>query len=115
MPDIITVLSTIYEGTMPPTVWIVNFYRKRVQSERYGPLMVATPEPSASAQGADRLALTVATMGVEVPCTIDAEDNRLRVILHLPGMLSLMSGAISALVEKQGQGLMLDDKANKTI
>ncbi|KFL44730.1 hypothetical protein IL54_0096 [Sphingobium sp. ba1] len=30
-------------------------------------------------------------------------------------MLSLMSGAISALVEKQGQGLMLDDKANKTI
>lgn len=82
MPDIITVLSTIYEATMPPTVWIVNFYRKRGQSERYGPLMVATPEPSASAQGADRLALTVATMGVEVPCTIDAEDNRLRVILQ---------------------------------
>lgn len=64
---------------------------------------------------ADRLALTVFAMGVEVPCTIDSEDNRLRVILHLPGMLSLMSGAIAAIVEKQGQRLMLDDKASKTM
>lgn len=64
---------------------------------------------------ADRLALTVATMGVEVPCTVDAEDNRLRVILHLPGLLSLMSGAIAAIVEQQGQRLMLDDEASKAI
>lgn len=60
---------------------------------------------------ADRLALTVATMGVEVPCTVDAEDSRLRVTLHLPGMLGLMAGPISAIVQKQGERLMLDDKS----
>ncbi len=64
---------------------------------------------------AERLALTVATMGVEVPCTVDAEDNRLRVTLHLPGMLSLMSGPIAAIVEKQGERLMLADKTDRTI
>ncbi|WP_310227304.1 polyhydroxyalkanoic acid system family protein [Sphingobium xenophagum] len=64
---------------------------------------------------AERLALTVATMGVEVPCTVDAEDSRLRVTLHLPSMLSLMSGPIAAIVEKQGERLMLDDKADRTI
>ncbi|MFP5432935.1 MAG: polyhydroxyalkanoic acid system family protein [Alphaproteobacteria bacterium] len=64
---------------------------------------------------AERLAVTVATMGVEVPCTVDAEDNRLRVTLHLPGMLSLMSGPIAAIVEKQGERLMLDDRADRTI
>lgn len=64
---------------------------------------------------AERLALTVATMGVEVPCTVDAEDNRLRVTLHLPGMLSLMSGPIAAIVEKQGERLMLDNKTDRTI
>jgi hypothetical protein len=64
---------------------------------------------------AERLALTVATMGVKVPCTVDAEDNRLRVTLHLPGMLSLMSGPIAAIVEKQGERLMLDDKADSPI
>ncbi|MDR7156762.1 hypothetical protein J2W40_003607 [Sphingobium xenophagum] len=59
--------------------------------------------------------MTVATMGVEVPCTVDAEDSRLRVTLHLPSMLSLMSGPIAAIVEKQGERLMLDDKADRTI
>jgi hypothetical protein len=58
----------------------------------------------------DRLALTVATMGVEVPCTVDAEDSRLRVTLHLTGMLSLMAGPISAIVQKQGERLVLEDK-----
>lgn len=59
----------------------------------------------------DRMVLTVATMGVEVPCTVDAEDTRLRVTLHLPGMLSLMAGPIAAIVQKQGERLMLDDKS----
>lgn len=56
-----------------------------------------------------RMALTVATMGLEVPCTVDAEDTRLRVTLHLPGMLNLMAGPIAAIVQKQGDRLMLDD------
>lgn len=60
---------------------------------------------------ADRLALTVATMGVEVPCTVDAEDNMLRVTLELPGMLALMAGPISAIVRKQGERLVLDDNS----
>lgn len=38
----------------------------------------------------DQLSLTVTTMGVEVPCTVDAEDTRLRITLQLPAMLSLM-------------------------
>lgn len=62
---------------------------------------------------ADRLALTVATMGVEVPCTVDAEDERLRVILELPGMLSLMAGPIAAIVKSQGERLMLGDGTAK--
>ncbi|WP_171899165.1 hypothetical protein [Sphingobium sp. RAC03] len=40
-------------------------------------------------------------MGVELPCTVDAQDTRLRVILQLPPMLSLMSGPIKAIVEQQ--------------
>lgn len=62
---------------------------------------------------ADRLALTVATMGVEVPCTVDAEDERLRVKLELPGMLGLMAGPIAAIVTSQGERLMLGDGTAK--
>jgi hypothetical protein len=62
---------------------------------------------------ADRLALTVATMDVEVPCTVDAEDERLRVTLELPGMLRLMAGPIAAIVKSQGEKLMLSDGTAK--
>ncbi len=62
---------------------------------------------------ADRMALTVSTMGVEVPCTIDAEDTLLRVTLELPGMLGLMAGPIVAIVKSQGERLMLSDGTPK--
>jgi len=60
---------------------------------------------------ADRMALTVATMGVEVPCTVHAEENLLRVTVHPPAMLGLMAGPISAMIRSQGERLMLDDNA----
>ena len=62
---------------------------------------------------ADRLALTVVTMGVDVPCMVDAEDKRLRVTLELPGMLRLMAGPIAAIVKSQGERLMLSDGTPK--
>lgn len=62
----------------------------------------------------DQLSLTVATMGVEVPCTVDAEDARLRVTLQLPAMLSLMSGPIKAIVQQQGERLLLDKKSDQS-
>lgn len=62
---------------------------------------------------ADRLALTVTTMGVEVPCTVDAEDERLHVLRELPGMLGLMAGPIAAIVKSQGERLMLGDGTAK--
>ncbi|MEJ7934866.1 polyhydroxyalkanoic acid system family protein [Sphingobium sp. AN558] len=64
---------------------------------------------------ADRLALTVSTMGVEVPCTVDAEDAMLRVTLHLPGMLSLMAGPIAAVVQQQGERLMIEDRSSTEV
>jgi hypothetical protein len=51
-------------------------------------------------------------MGVEVPCTVEAEDTRLRVTLQLPAMLSLMSGPIKAIVQQQGERLLLDKTPN---
>jgi len=60
---------------------------------------------------ADRMALTVTAMGAEVPCTVDAEDDRLREMVHLSGMMSLMADPISAVVQSQGARLMLDDKS----
>ncbi|MEJ7925744.1 hypothetical protein WG908_03115 [Sphingobium sp. AN641] len=57
------------------------------------------------------MALTVFTMGAEVPCTIDAEDTRLRVTVHLSGMTSLMAGPISSVIQSQGARLMLNDKS----
>lgn len=62
----------------------------------------------------DQLSLTVATMGVEVPCSVDAEDAHLRVTLQLPAMLSLMSGPIKAIVQQQGERLLLDKKSDQT-
>jgi hypothetical protein len=59
----------------------------------------------------DQMSLIVATMGVEVPCTVDAEDARLRVTLLLPAMLNLMSGPIKAIVQQQGERLLLDGKS----
>jgi hypothetical protein len=53
-------------------------------------------------------------MGVEVPCTVDAEDHRLRVTLQLPAMLSLMSGPIKAIVQQQGERLLVDKKSDQT-
>lgn len=61
----------------------------------------------------DQLALTVATMGVEVPCTVDAEDAHLRVTLQLPAMLSLMSGPIEAIVQQQAERLLIDKKPHR--
>ncbi|WP_420146006.1 polyhydroxyalkanoic acid system family protein [Sphingobium sp.] len=63
----------------------------------------------------DQMSLTVATMGVEVPCTVDAEDARLRVTMLLPAMLSLMSGPIKAIVQQQGERLLLDGKSSHTV
>lgn len=60
---------------------------------------------------ADRMALTVSTMGVEVPCTVHAEENLLRVTVHLPAMFGLMAAPISAMIRSQGERLMLDDNA----
>lgn len=62
---------------------------------------------------ADRLALTVSTMGFDVPCTVDAEDAMLRVTLHLPGMLGLMAGPIAAVVQQQGERLMIEDRSDR--
>lgn len=88
---------------------------KRRMESRVGKLASHIPGGAATVTSswpsADRMALTVSTMGVEVPCTIDAEDTRLRVTLHLPGMLSLMAGPISAVVRQQGEGLMLEDRS----
>jgi hypothetical protein len=61
----------------------------------------------------DRLSLTVTTMGVEVPCTVDAQATSLRVTLQLPAMLSLMSGPIKAIVQQQGDRLLLDKKSDQ--
>ena len=61
----------------------------------------------------DQLSMTVTTMGVEVPCTVDAQDTRLRVTLQLPAMLGLMSGPIKAIVQKQGERLLLDKKPDQ--
>ncbi len=58
----------------------------------------------------DRLAVTVSTMGQDIPCTIDVEDALLRVTLHLSGMLKLMAGPISAIVRQQGERMVLADK-----
>lgn len=63
----------------------------------------------------DQKSLIVATMGVEVPCTVDAEDTRLRVTLLLPAMLSLMSGPIKAIVQQQGERLLLDGKSGQKV
>jgi hypothetical protein len=62
----------------------------------------------------DQLSLSVATMGLEVPCTVDAEDFRVRVTLQLPAMLSFMSGTIKAIVQQQGERLLLDKKSDQT-
>lgn len=61
----------------------------------------------------NQLSLTVTTMGVKVPCTVDAEDARLRVTLLLPAMLSLMLGPIKAIVQQQGERLLLDKKSDQ--
>lgn len=88
---------------------------KRRMESRVGKLASHIPGSAATVTSswpsADRMALTVLTMGVEVPCTIDAEDTRLRVTLHLSGMLSLMAGPISAVVRQQGERLMLEDRS----
>ena len=60
---------------------------------------------------AHRLAVTVSTMGVEVPCTVDAEDSRLIVTVQLSGMLRLMAGPIAAVVRQQGERLMIEDRS----
>jgi hypothetical protein len=57
--------------------------------------------------------MTVATMGLEVPCTVNAEDACRRVTLLLPVMLSVMSGPIKAIVQQQGERLPLDKKTNQ--
>jgi hypothetical protein len=61
--------------------------------------------------GADRMALTISTMAVDLPCTMDAEDNRLRVTVELPNMISLVDWPISTVVRSQGKRLMLGDKS----
>jgi hypothetical protein len=75
------------------------------------PTFPAALPPSWPSQ--NQLSLTVATMGEEVPCTVDAEDARLRVTPQLPAMLSLMSGPIKAIVQQQGERLLLDKKSDQ--
>ncbi len=59
--------------------------------------------------GEDRMALTVVAMGQKVAATLDIEDSLVRVQLELPLMLSFMSGAITAALERKGGELLLSD------
>jgi hypothetical protein len=88
---------------------------KRRMAARVGKLASHIPGGAATVThswpSADRMLLTVSTMGIEVPCTIDAEDTRLRVTVNLSGMLSLMTGPIAAVIRSQGERLMVEDKS----
>ncbi|WP_145205838.1 polyhydroxyalkanoic acid system family protein [Sphingobium sp. B2] len=62
----------------------------------------------------DHLSLTVATMGVEVPCTVHAHETSLHVTVQLPAMVCLMSAPIKAIIQQQGERLLLDKKPDQT-
>ena len=53
------------------------------------------------------MAIAVNAVGQQVTATIDVEERALRVTLQLPLLLSMMSGAIAAAVERKGAALLL--------
>jgi hypothetical protein len=59
----------------------------------------------------DRMALEVTAMGQTIPVTLDVEDAVIHVTMLLPGMLGMMSGLISGVVKREGESLMIEDKA----
>lgn len=89
---------------------------KRRMASRVGKLASHIPGGAATVASSwpspDRMAITVSTMGMEVPCTVDAEDSRLVVTVLLPGMLRMMAGPIAAIVRQQGVR-MLEDKSSR--
>lgn len=68
-------------------------------------------EVSHSWPAPDRMAIDIRAMGQSIPTTMDVEDDRIRVSLKLPLMLSMMSGAITNLVRKQGEEMLLEDRS----
>lgn len=58
----------------------------------------------------DRLDLKVHAMGQAVDAQIDVEDDKVHCRIQLPGMLSLFSAPIEAMLKAKGSDLLLEDK-----
>lgn len=61
----------------------------------------------------DQMSLTVVAMGMEIPCTVDADDTRLHVTLQLPGMLRLMADPIKIIIHQQRERLLRDQSGDQ--
>ncbi|WP_019834358.1 polyhydroxyalkanoic acid system family protein [Sphingomonas sp. PR090111-T3T-6A] len=59
--------------------------------------------------GEDRMTVHIVALGQSANATIDIEDRIVRVGLILPPILSFMSGAISAAIQRGGEELLLPD------
>lgn len=58
----------------------------------------------------DRLNLTIHAMGQAAEAVIDVEDTKVHCRIQLPGMLSLFSAPIEAMLKAKGGDLLLEDK-----
>lgn len=60
----------------------------------------------------DRMRIRVQAAGQEVSGHMDVEENKVRVELMLPGVLSLFAGTIEGLLRSRG-GALLEDKSKR--
>jgi putative polyhydroxyalkanoate system protein len=56
----------------------------------------------------DQLNLQVAAMGESVNATIDVQETKVHLKVHLPGMLGIFSGMVQAALQKKGSVLLED-------
>lgn len=57
----------------------------------------------------DRMTIHLVALGQSANATIDIEDRIVRIKLILPPILSFMTGAISAAIQRGGEELLLPD------